>query len=309
MKNAVPLLLAILFGGAAGALSSSFLSSSSEASQPTEENTELLEEIQRLNQSVSSLLDRQKDLEAQLSETRLDAPTPAAARTQAVPVQAQVEELVANYLEEQGIVTSTPSDDLLAGGPDSSSGVKTAPLADIMEMLTDDDVDGWAQDELWEEIRRAGRIDEVLEEYERLAEMHPNNPDVQTDLGSAYIQKIFDVGAGPLAGKYGTLADEAYDRALEADPEHWSARFSKALSLSNWPEFMGKTGEAINQFEILVSQQEQQPAQSKFAQTYFILGNMHQRKGDTEAAMEVWRRGLAQFPDNEMLREQIRNNE
>ena len=81
------------------------------------------------------------------------------------------------------------------------------------------------------------------------------------------------------------------------------------MALSNWPEFLGKTGEAIRQFETLVAQQEEQTAKPHFAQTYFILGNMHQRKGDSQTALEVWRRGLALFPDDEDLREQIRVNE
>ncbi len=80
---------------------------------------------------------------------------------------------------------------------------------------------------------------------------------------------------------------------------------SKAVSLSNWPAFLGKQPEAIRQFEILRQQQASGTAQSSHAQTYYYLGNMYQQTGEPDKALATWRDGLARFPDYEPLRRQL----
>lgn len=305
MNQALLLLSSALLGGVAGALAGKLLD---EPEARGETNHGLApESVAALEKTIGELRGRLNALDERLAQTELVTPAPISTRAPEISESA-IEEAVASYMEKNGRAAPSAEHAPSAPANGAHSVVASASLTDLMDMLTGD-FDGIEEEELWEEIRKTGRMDEVLAEYERLAKLQPDNPDVQTALGTAYIQKIFDIGSGPLAGKFGTLADEAYDRALEADPEHWEARFSKAVSLSNWPEFLGKTGEAIHQFEILVEQQERQTAKPYFAQTYFILGNMHQRTGDTEKALEVWRRGLELFPDEEEFREQIRLNE
>ena len=311
MNQALLLLSSALLGGVAGALTGKLLDEpdvprgETHGAGPEARNGSDAS-VAALEKTISELRTRLNALDEKLAQTQL-APAPVSARAPELSQDA-LEQAIASYMEKNGRaapaaehVPSTPSDG-------ETSVVASASLTDLMDMLSGD-FDGVEEEELWEEIRNTGRMDEVLAEYERLAKLQPDNPDVQAALGTAYIQKIFDVGSGPLAGKFGTLADEAYDRALEADPEHWVARFSKAVSLSNWPEFLGKAPEAIRQFEILIEQQEHQTTQPHFAQTYFILGNMQLKTGKREKALEVWRRGLALFPDDEELREQIRLNE
>ena len=77
---------------------------------------------------------------------------------------------------------------------------------------------------------------------------------------------------------------------------------------SNWPAFLGKSGEAIRHFEILVEQQSRSATRPEFSQTYLILGNMYLDTGKHEQALQVWRDGLALFPDDEELRRQIDYN-
>ena len=101
-------------------------------------------------------------------------------------------------------------------------------------------------------------------------------------------------------------ADVAFDQALDIDDSHWAARFSKAVSYTFWPDFLGKKSSAIENFEILVQQQEQGPTQGEYAQTYFYLGNLYEQRGDATKAQEIWQRGANLYPQNPELQGKIK---
>lgn len=305
MKNALLPLSSGLLGGLAGAWIHATVLDAPPAREASADPGAPAQ-VAALERALGELRTRVVALDQRLAAQPLASPAQPAARAPELSQEA-LEAAVAAVLarQEGGAARSLARTEQR----ERVEGIGAAPIADLMEMLRDGNQGSFEGQELWQAIRDAGRMDDVLAEFERLAEASPRNPDLQAELGEAYIQKIFEVGGGPLAGKYGNLADQAFDRALEADPEHWEARFQKAVALSNWPEFMGKMGESLHQFETLVEQQERQAAKPQFAQTYFFLGNMYQRKGDAKAALDAWRRGLALFPDSEMLREQIRLNE
>jgi len=158
---------------------------------------------------------------------------------------------------------------------------------------------------LWKRLVEEGLDDEVLAHFKAEAEANPNSPEAQLALGQAYLGRTQEA-AGPMAGFYATLADKALDQALVADPEHWEARFTKATALSFWPPNLGKQPEAIREFEHLIDQQAGLTPNPGHAQSHFTLGNLYQQNGQMEKALEVWRNGLALFPDNAQLAEQIR---
>jgi tetratricopeptide (TPR) repeat protein len=160
---------------------------------------------------------------------------------------------------------------------------------------------------VWKEIADEGGLDAVLAMFEANAKADPNDPKAQVALGHAYLQKLFHAGAGPEAGVWAMKADSAFDSALKLDDRNWSARFSKAMSLSHWPPVFGKQTEAIKHFEILVAQQQGVPQQDDFADTHFLLGNMYQQMGDRDRALAAWQQGLSLFPDNAQLAQQIAN--
>ena len=91
---------------------------------------------------------------------------------------------------------------------------------------------------------------------------------------------------------------------LELDDRHWEARFSKAVSYTFWPEFLGKRKPAIQHFETLVAQQEAMPASPEQAQTYLYLGNLLQRT-DPAQARELWSKGARRHPDNQELAKKL----
>jgi tetratricopeptide (TPR) repeat protein len=165
------------------------------------------------------------------------------------------------------------------------------------------------REQLFQELREAGRIDDYVAEIERLAAADPDDPQLKVRLGYAYLQKLFGMTSGPEAGTWAFKADATFGEALALDPENWEARFLKAVSLSNWPPFLGKGPEAIDHFETLIEQQESLPPRPEFAETYLFLGNVLFANGKAAEAQETWRDGLALFPDSSELRAAIERAE
>jgi tetratricopeptide (TPR) repeat protein len=176
---------------------------------------------------------------------------------------------------------------------------------DYFALLT---VEGLSQDEhqeLWQQIREAGLADEVVAAFEALAEANPHDTMLQFAVGVAYLEKLQELGNSPASGEYAMMADQAFDRSLELDPDNWDARFVKGLALSFWPPIFGKQAEAISQFEILRERQAGQPYKDDHVQTYLLLGNLYQQTGKDGQAMDIWLEGFDLFPDNQELKDRI----
>jgi tetratricopeptide (TPR) repeat protein len=161
--------------------------------------------------------------------------------------------------------------------------------------------------DLWKKVKESGQIDALVALYEQNAKDNPRSADAHQQLGNAYLQKLFFSGAmGPEAGIWGTKADKAFDQALEVDPTHWGARFQKAISLSNWPDFLGRKKDAIDNFEVLVKQQEASGnTQAHGWNTYLMLGNLYSQQGKDDQAKDLWERGAKAFPDNQLLKDKL----
>jgi tetratricopeptide (TPR) repeat protein len=175
--------------------------------------------------------------------------------------------------------------------------IARVPMTELVELLSGTGFSNVERQEMFERLRKAGRIDEYVAAIEALAAADPENADLQVALGHAYLQKLFGMGNTSETGMIAMKSDAAFDRALEIDDENWAARFSKAVALSNWPAFMGRGPEAIEHFELLLEQQADAPEQrDEYAMTYLFLGNMYQAAGDAERALATWKAGLALFP-------------
>ena len=151
----------------------------------------------------------------------------------------------------------------------------------------------------------AGILDQVIEELERRAAAQPDSEAAQMELAAGYMQKLFSTSNPIETGNWAMKLDSTYDKALAINDQSWDARFGKAMSLSNWPDFTGKKAEAIRQFEILREQQRSSADGPGFDQTYLILGNMYQQQGQLDKARAAWQEGLDRFPDHAQLREQL----
>jgi tetratricopeptide (TPR) repeat protein len=123
-----------------------------------------------------------------------------------------------------------------------------------------------------------------------------------------YINKLRVVHA---SGNYnevailGMQADQSFDAALKLDPSNWEAQYYKAASLAYWPAEMNKGPEVIQRLSSLIDQQETMPPQPQFAQIYVLLGEQYQKAGQSDSAIQTWRRGAAKFPGDPTLQKKI----
>jgi tetratricopeptide (TPR) repeat protein len=216
---------------------------------------------------------------------------------------AEIEAAVAAWMAKHGQALSDAKG-AEKKDPQAAARAKEQAIADAFAALTDPATSDAEREKLWKELAKAGLIDALVAEFEKRAELDPDDADKQVDLGSAYLQKLFTVGDME-KGLWATRADKAFDSALVVDDHHWEARFSKAVSLSFWPPLFGKQKESIKNFEVLVAQQSALPSDARYAQTHLWLGNLYQQTGQHEQAVAAWRAGLELFPDNEALKKQL----
>lgn len=252
-----------------------------------------------LARALARLQEEQQHLAEVVAELRLQ---PAAASPSRISM-GDIDAAVERYMRDHG-----PQE--AAGEADEAELVGAAKAGfdkqAVFDQLLSGEVDDGEAQALWSQLAERGLSDELLAVFEQRVADDPTNPDKRVDLGTAYLNKIQEVGNGPLAGVYATKADSAFDQALEIDDHHWEARFNKAVALSFWPPVFGKQGAAIEQFEILVQQQAQLQPQASHANTHLLLGNMYQQLGQTDKARAAWEQGASLFPDFDPIQQQLR---
>lgn len=181
-----------------------------------------------------------------------------------------------------------------------------ADMANLMRRLSTPGLTEVESQEIWKDAQEAGLLTELLATYQLAAEQNPGSAEAQVNLGSAYLQALQQESNPMMQGEMSFAADAAFDAALEIDERNWDARFLKGLSLSFWPAFLGKQGESIRQFEILIEHQETSTADPKHAQSYVMLGNLYESRGDMEKAQAMFNRGYARFPNDSDLKAKAR---
>lgn len=251
----------------------------------TDDTQELRQKIVALEREVASL------------RTAVAA-APAAADVQrtaaATLTDEQIEREISRWLAQHGQSLALPT----AGKADGDAAIDVAGTHEGLRGKSD----YWNHADIYKRLFAAGKMDELIAQFEQFATANPKDPQAQMDLGNAYLAYLqLDNSKWPLSMK----ADEAFDRVLAIDENHWGARFTKAMSYTFWPDFLGKKKEAIAHFERLVTQQSQMPARPEFAQTYLYLGNLQEQRGEAEKARQTWQRGLQLHPDNAELKKKL----
>lgn len=254
----------------------------------------------------AALESRMAKLESQVSSAveRLDAATAAleAATVQRAEARAMAEKAEAAAAAQR----ATDDANVPETTADAEHAMTDAELSGLIGELLRADTGYEAEEALWAKIKAAGQLDAAIAQIEEMVGDDPQNADLQTDLGGAYLQKLFTVTEDPQKGVWALKADSAFDAALKVNPQHWDARFSKATSLAFWPPIFGKQGEAIANYETLVQQQEASGAtKPEYAQTYVFLGNLYELQGKTDKANEIWNKGAGKFPGSAELKKKL----
>lgn len=162
----------------------------------------------------------------------------------------------------------------------------------------------------WKQLQKPGGLDQTIAALKAGMAKHPNDAAYPAELGVAYINKLM---TAKNSGNYneiailGMQADQSFDAALKLDPSNWEAQYYKAASLAYWPPEMNKGPEVIQRLSSLIDQQETMPPQPQFAQIYVLLGEQYQKVGQSDNAIQTWRRGAAIFPGDPALQKKINN--
>jgi tetratricopeptide (TPR) repeat protein len=257
--------------------------------------------IEGLQADVKDLRKQNEQLQTRLDEVRAKAASAAAPaslqRTEAPTLSPdQVAAAVEAYLDRRG---SGPADAAAAKAGDAELAFDVE--GDLDTLLGSN---YWDNADAWKRAFDAGKMDEVIDAFKELADANPNDPKAQMDLANAYMAYLqMDNSKWNMS----MLADKQFDKVLAIDGNHWEARFTKAVSYTFWPKFLGKNKEAISHFETLIEQQKSQPVQDHHAQTYLYLGNMLADE-DPERARQIWQQGATRHPNNTELRGKLGGN-
>ncbi|MGA2747877.1 MAG: hypothetical protein ABSG59_03795 [Verrucomicrobiota bacterium] len=158
---------------------------------------------------------------------------------------------------------------------------------------------------IWKQLKESGQLNQAITELQQRAASEPPSADAVTALGEGYYN---EAGASEDVREraiFAMEADETLEAALKLDPSNWEARFTKAAGMSYWPAELNKGQEVIDQFQVLMEQQEGQTPQPQFARTYLDLGEQYQKAGEAAEAAQIWERGAALFPDNADLQNKL----
>ena len=157
----------------------------------------------------------------------------------------------------------------------------------------------------WKQLLDQGQLDQAIGELERWAANDPQKSESPAALGQAYMKKCATSQDVREQAILAMKADQTLETALNLDPSNWEARFTKAAGMAHWPEQLNKGREVIEQFRTLIQQQEAQPSQPEFAQSYVFLGDQYHKSGNLEYATQVWERGAAFFPNHAELKSKL----
>ena len=175
---------------------------------------------------------------------------------------------------------------------------KTSPA---LEMLVSAKTSYPQKQAAWKQLQDTHKLDQIIAELEQQMKHHPRAAVFPTMLGQAYLNKCGTIQDIREQGVLAMKADQVFDAALQLDPNNWEARFTKAVAMSYWPPMLNKGQEVIDHFETLIQQQEAQPPQPQFAQTYVWLGDQYQKAGNQKQARSVWQRGADLYPKDTTL--------
>lgn len=155
------------------------------------------------------------------------------------------------------------------------------------------------------EAKRTGQTASAL--YLAIARERPQDP--APLVGRARVLSECELPFASVFRKSGLYekAVKLLEQALALDSTHWTARYALALNHYHLPEFLGRTADAIRQFEILLAQQGNAADFPEQAAPYAYLGDLYGRKHRAADAERVWRRGAALFPADERLRRRLEN--
>lgn len=152
-------------------------------------------------------------------------------------------------------------------------------------------------------IIQSGQYDRGLEFFRQLVATHPSAANAHLNFGFQYVDKI------PAAGSITQviLANNAlteFSKSLELKPS-WIGYYTRGNSYLFWPKIFGRTKLGIADLEEALKIQKAEPKRGYHVRVFVALGDGYFKMDDLARATAIWKEGLAQFPDNEALKQRL----
>jgi tetratricopeptide (TPR) repeat protein len=143
------------------------------------------------------------------------------------------------------------------------------------------------------------QYDRAIAFFKKLTTDHPSAANAHLNYGFAYVDKIPDAGAITQV----ILANNAlgeFTKSLELRPS-WIALYTRGNSYLFWPRIFNRTKYGIADLSEALKMQKTETKRHYHVRVYVSLGDGLWKSDDLTAAANVWREGLAQFPNNPRL--------
>jgi tetratricopeptide (TPR) repeat protein len=158
-------------------------------------------------------------------------------------------------------------------------------------------------------MKQSGMLKEVTAQLEQQAAANPDQAQTLAALGQAYMKQVAGMEDLREQALLALKADQILESSLNLDPSNWEARFIKTVGMSYWPPQMNKNQDVLDQFQLLIRQQETESVRPEFVRSYLRLGDQYATGGQAEYARAVWQRGMEYFPDSAELKNRLRSQQ
>lgn len=145
----------------------------------------------------------------------------------------------------------------------------------------------------------AKQYDRAIAFFKKLTAEHPNAANAHLNYGFAYVDKIPDAGAITQV----ILANNAlgeFTKSLELRPS-WIGLYTRGNSYLFWPRIFNRTKYGVADLSEALKMQKTEPKRHYHVRVYVSLGDGLWKSDDLTGAINIWREGLTQFPDNPRL--------
>jgi tetratricopeptide (TPR) repeat protein len=146
-------------------------------------------------------------------------------------------------------------------------------------------------------------FDKEIAFFEKLVADHPTSSNAFLNYGFAYVDKI------PAAGSITQviMANSAltqFTKSIDLKPT-WIALYTRGNSYLYWPKIFARASLGVADLEKAYAIQKAEPKKSYHVRVYISLGDGYWKTENLDKAKAIWKEGMAQFPDNQGLKDRL----
>lgn len=152
-------------------------------------------------------------------------------------------------------------------------------------------------------VIQSTQYDRAIAFFGKLVEASPGASNAHLNYGFAYVDKIPAAGAITQV----ILANNAlgeFTKSLEIKPS-WIGYYTRGNSYLFWPKIFNRTHLGIDDLQEALKIQKTGPKHAYHVRVYISLGDGFWKMDNADEAAKTWRAGLAEFPDNAVLKSRL----